>query len=200
MFIDAPATLTLLVLNILIGVYTFQVNPALIGQMAFRPYAFYRGGEYWRVLTAGFVHAGGGHLFVNMLTLFFFGPAVEQILGTAAFIAIYFGSEIVANLATLVRYRDDVGYSAVGASGAISGVLFSFILFQPLSMLYLFFAIPMPAILFAVLYVAYSVYAAKQLSDRVAHEAHLGGALGGVIITLIIEPRALLIFLGQLGL
>ena len=97
------------------------------------------------------------------------------------------------------RHRDNAKYSAVGASGAVSSVLFSFILFQPFSMLYIFAAIPMPAIVFAVLYVALSIYSAKQGGGPIAHEAHLGGALGGVVLTLILYPAALGIFLGQLG-
>jgi membrane associated rhomboid family serine protease len=200
MFAESPATIILLVTNCLVGFYTLNTDPSLIGRMAFRPYGFFHQREYWRLLTAGFVHGGFGHLFVNMLTLFFFGPTVEQLLGTPGFLAVYFGSEIAANLATLVRYRDNPAYSAVGASGAISGVLFSFCLFAPLATLYLFFALPMYAIVFAVLYVAYSIYAAKQMSDNVAHEAHLGGAIGGVIITLLIEPRAIGEFMRQLGL
>jgi membrane associated rhomboid family serine protease len=199
MFIEAPVTLILLVLNVLIGVYTMFVDASPIGQMAFRPYGFWHRREYWRLFSAGFVHAGGTHLLFNMVTLYFFGPSIEGLLGPARFLAIYFGSEVVANLATLARYRDDPNYSAVGASGAISGVLFSYCLFAPWSLLYIFFAIPMPAILFAVVYVAGSIWAAQQGGGRIAHEAHLGGALGGVLLTLLVEPRALAVFLGQMG-
>jgi len=200
MFIETPVTLILLLVNGLVGAYTLFVDPSLVGRLAFRPYAFLRQREWWRALTAGFVHAGMGHLAVNLLTLYFFGPYVEQLLGPAGFLAVYFGSELAANLATLLRHRENPGYSAVGASGAISGVLFSFCLFAPLQLLYLFFAIPIPALLFAVLYVGYSVYAARQQADRIAHEAHLGGAIGGVLITLLVRPDALGIFLRQLGL
>jgi membrane associated rhomboid family serine protease len=199
-FIETPVTLILLLANGLVGAYTLFVDPSLVGRLAFRPHGFWHGREYGRALTAGFVHAGMGHLAVNLLTLYFFGPYVERLLGPVGFLAVYFGSEVAANVATLVRHRHDPGYSAVGASGAISGVLFSFCLFAPLQMLYLFFALPIPAILFAVLYVAYSVYASRQQADRVAHEAHLGGALGGVLITLLVRPDALMIFLRQLGL
>lgn len=200
MLLDAPITLTLLVINGLIGAYTLYFDPSLVGRMAFRPYGFVHEKEFGRLITAGFVHAGFGHLAVNMLTLFFFGPTVEYLLGPAGFIAVYFGSEIAANAATLLRYRDDPKYSAVGASGAISGVLFSFCLFAPLQTLYIFFALPMPAIVFAVLFVGYSIYAARQLSDHVAHEAHLGGAIGGILLTLLIYPHALSIFFRQIGL
>jgi membrane associated rhomboid family serine protease len=200
MFIDAPATLILLVINGVIGAYTLFSDPSLVGRLAFRPYAFYHRREYWQMLTAGFAHVGLGHLFVNLLTLFFFGPYVEQLLGTVGFLVVYLGSDVTANAATLFRYRNDPSYSAVGASGAISGVLFSFCLFAPLEMIYLFFALPIPAIGFAVLYVAYSAWAAGQQRDRVAHEAHLGGAIGGVLLTLLVQPDALSIFLRQLGL
>jgi len=200
MLLESPVTLILLVINGLIGAYTLMVDASPIDKMAFRPYAFYHERQFWRLLTAGFVHGGFGHLFVNMITLFFFGPTVEHLLGPGGFLAVYFGSDIVANLATLARYRDDRAYGAIGASGAISGVLFSYCLFFPFSTLLIFFALPMPALMFAVLYVAYSIYAAKQLSDRIAHEAHLGGALGGVILTIIIVPEAITIFLRQMGL
>jgi len=198
--LDAPVTFALLALNVLVGLYTLYADPSLVGRLAFRPHSFWHRRELWRALSAGFVHTGGTHLLFNMVTLYFFGPSIEGLLGPAKFLAIYFGSEIVANLATLVRYRDDPSYSAVGASGAISGVLFSYCLFAPWSLLYIFFAIPMPAILFAVLYVVGSVWAAKQGGGRIAHEAHLGGALGGVLLTLLLEPRALPHFLSQMGL
>lgn len=200
MILESPVTLALIAINALIGVYTLWIDPSIIGKMAFRPYAFYRNGEYWRLLTAGFVHGGIGHLAVNMITLFFFGPVIEMLLGPFGFIAVYLGSDVIANLATLARYRNDESYGAIGASGAVSGVLFSFCLFAPLDMIYIMGVLPLPAIGFAVLYVGYSIYAAKQLSDRVAHEAHLGGALGGVLITIALVPQAVLIFLEQLGL
>jgi membrane associated rhomboid family serine protease len=200
MFLDAPITLILIIANGLIGAYTMFVDASPVDKMAFRPYAFYHGHEYWRLITAGFVHAGGWHLAVNMITLFFFGPVVESLLGAGGFLLVYFGSDITANLATLARYRDDQSYGAIGASGAVSGVLFSFCLFAPLDLIYIMGVLPLPAIGFAVLYVGYSIHAARQLADRVAHEAHLGGALGGVLLTILIAPEALTIFIRQLGL
>lgn len=198
--LDAPVTLALLALNVAVGFYTMSVDPRLLDRWAFKPHAFMHGGEYWRLLTAGFVHVGLGHLAVNMITLYFFGPQIEGLLGPARFLAIYFGSEVLANLLTLWKHGDNAAYSAAGASGAISGVLFSFVLFAPFAMLGVFFIIPMPAILFAVLYVVGSIYASQQGGGRIAHEAHLGGALGGVLITILVYPDALGIFLRQLGL
>lgn len=200
MFIETPVTLILIILNVLIGAYTMLSDPSLLDRWAFKPYQFAHDGEYWRALTAGFVHVGLAHLAFNMITLYFFGPWIEGLLGPARFLAIYFGSEVAANMLTLLKHKDNPGYSAVGASGAISGVLFSFCLFQPFAMLGVMFVIPMPAILFAVLYVVGSIYASKQGGGRIAHEAHLGGALGGVLLTLLVYPDALSIFLHQLGL
>lgn len=195
---SAPVTFLFLIANVLVGVVTLFVDQSLVGKWAFRPRKVMEG-EWWRFVTAGFVHVGIAHLAFNMITLYFFGPIVEGILGSGKFIAVYFGSELAANALTMWRHKDDANYSAVGASGAVSGVLFSFILFQPFAMLAIFFAIPMPAIVFAVLYVALSIYSAKQGGGQIAHEAHLGGALAGVALTLILYPAALGIFLTQLG-
>ena len=194
-----PVTSFFLLLNVAIGIYSLLVNPEVIDRWAFKPYRVVREKEWARWVTAGFVHVGFMHLLFNMWTLFFFGPFIENMLGPARFLAIYLGSELAANALTYWRYRDDPTYSAVGASGAISGVLFSFVLFQPFATI-IVFVFPMWAILFAVLYVGLSIYAAQQQMGRVAHEAHLGGALGGLALTLLLYPAALAIFVEQLGL
>ena len=195
-----PVTQFFLTVNVLIGAYTLFANPALIDRWAFKPYRVVREREWSRWLTAGFVHVGFTHLLFNMVTLYFFGPYVEAAVGSGRFLAIYVGSELAANALTYLKHRDAPDYSAVGASGAISGVLFSFCLFEPFAMLGVMFIIPMPAILFAVLYVVLSIYASRREVGRVAHEAHLGGALGGLALTLLLYPAALGIFLDQIGL
>ncbi len=195
-----PVTQVMLTLNVLIGAYTLLANPALIDRWAFKPYRVVRDREWSRWLTAGFVHVSFMHLLFNMVTLYFFGPEIESAVGSARFLAIYVGSELAANALTYAKYKDSPEYSAVGASGAISGVLFAFCLFAPFAMLYVFFAIPMPAIVFAVLYVGLSIYASRREVGRVAHEAHLGGALGGLVLTLVLYPASLGIFLSQIGL
>lgn len=200
MFIDAPVTLMLLVTNALVGAYTLFVDPALIERWSFRP-ALVAKGDWGRFLTAGFVHVGLGHLLFNLFTLYFFGPFVEGRLGLVRFFALYVGSELAANALTYWRHRTDANYSAVGASGAISGVVFSFCLFRPLDPIFLFFIpIGIPAVLFGVVYLLLSAYAAGQARGRVAHEAHIGGALGGLALTLLLYPASLAIFLNQLGL
>jgi membrane associated rhomboid family serine protease len=197
---QTPVSLFFLTLNVVVGAYTLLVDPGLIGKWSFRPYLVRQRREMGRWLTAGVVHVGLAHLAFNVITLYFFGPLIETVVGPWIFLAIYLGSELAANGLTYWRHKDDPNYSAVGASGAISGVLFSFVLFAPFELLYIFFAIPMPAIVFAVLYVVLSIYSSRQGGGRVAHEAHLGGALGGLVLTLILYPASLGIFLQQLGL
>ncbi len=198
MLLDSPVSLFFLVLNGLVGAYTLLGNPELIDRWSFRPTRAMAEPARW--LTAGFVHVGLTHLLFNMVTLYFFGPQIEGVVGPVRFAIIYIGSDLAANALTYWRHRGDPAYSAVGASGAISGVLFSFVLFAPFAMLGVMFIIPMPAILFAFLYIGFSIYAANQGRGRIAHEAHLGGALGGVVLTLVLYPDALGIFLHQIGL
>lgn len=196
--LTTPVTAFFLLINVLVGVYSLAVEPELIGRWAFRPAAV-RKGEWERWLTAGFVHTGLAHLAFNMITLWSFGPHIERTIGWWRFLVVYVGSELAANALTYWRHRDDPAYSAVGASGAISGVVFSFVLFAPWAMLGVLFIIPMPAIVFAFLYIAFSIYASNQQVGRVAHEAHLGGALGGILLTIALFPEALATFLYQMG-
>ena len=193
-----PVTAFFLLINILVGAYSLLADPGIIDRWAFRPAAV-RKGEWGRWITAGFVHTGFAHLAFNMVTLFFFGPFIEGTIGWWRFVLVYAGSELAANALTYWRHRDNAEYSAVGASGAISGVVFAFVLFRPWAELYVFFFLPLPAIVFAFLYVAFSVYASNRQVGRVAHEAHLGGAIGGIVLTLLLYPAALGIFLEQLG-
>jgi membrane associated rhomboid family serine protease len=201
MLAESPVTAFFLILNVLIGLYTLTSNPDLIDRWAFKPFRAVREREWSRWLTAGFVHVGFGHLLFNMVTLFFFGPTIEGVLGPVRFLIVYVGAELAANALTYWRYKDNPAYSAVGASGAISGVLFSFCLFFPFEKIYLMFIpIGIWAVVFAPLYIALSVYAAAQGGGRVAHEAHLGGALGGLLLTVLLYPASVGIFLAQFGL
>jgi len=201
--LQSPVTLALLILNVAISGYVMMGDLSLINELSFRPVRIREKGEYYRFLTAGFVHGGGAHLAFNMITLYFFGPQLERLLGPAAFLVLYFGSEMTAHGLTFLFHRTDPQYAAVGASGAISGVLFAFCLYAPLQMLGVMMVIPMPAILFAVLYVVISVYAIGQ-NERgapggIAHEAHLGGALGGVVLTIVLDyPRPINAFLREM--
>jgi len=159
----------------------------------FRKYEFHvgsiRAGEQIRMLSSGFLHADMGHLLFNMLTLYFFAPVVFSFLGTSSFVLVYFGSLIFGSLLTMIFHKDDYGYRAVGASGAVTGVLYSAILLQPDMMLGLYFVIPIPAYLFGILYLLYSIYGMKAKNDNIGHTAHFGGAIGGYLITLLRNPE-----------
>jgi len=158
----------------------------------FRKYEFHvgsiRSGEQIRMLSSGFLHVDMMHLIFNMLTLYFFAPVVLGWLGTFSFVLIYFGSLIFGSLLTMLFHKNDYSYRAVGASGAVTGVLYSAILLQPDMMLGIFFIIPMPAYIFGILYLLYSIYGMRAKNDNIGHTAHFGGAIGGYLITLIKQP------------
>jgi membrane associated rhomboid family serine protease len=161
----------------------------------FRKYEFHvgsiRSGEQIRMLSSGFLHVDMMHLIFNMLTLYFFAPVVLGWLGNFSFVLIYFGSLIFGNLLTMLFHKNDYSYRAVGASGAVTGVLYSAILLQPNMMLGVFFVIPMPAYIFGIVYLLYSIYGMKAKNDNIGHTAHFGGAIGGYLITLIKQPSLL---------
>jgi len=195
--LDTPITTLLLVSIALVSGYTLFANPQLIDQLGFRPTRINQ--EPYRYLTGGFVHVSLTHLLFNVITLYFFGPLLEIQLGSIKYLALYFGALLCAHALTHYRHRSNGGYNAVGASGAISGVLFAFVLYAPYELIYIFAVIPIPAILFAFIFVGGSIYAMKsERSFGIAHEAHLGGAIGGVLLTIILEPGIIPSFLNRL--
>ena len=161
----------------------------------FRKYEFHvgsiRSGEQIRMLSSGFLHVDMMHLIFNMLTLYFFAPVVLNWLGNFSFILVYFGSLIFGSLLTMLFHKNDYSYRAVGASGAVTGVLYSAILLQPDMMLGIFFVIPMPAYIFGIVYLLYSIYGMKAKNENIGHTPHFGGAIGGYLITLIKMPSLL---------
>ncbi len=177
-------------------------QPALAERLILWPPAIAKRGEYDRLVTHGFIHADITHLLFNMITLYFFGSAVERVfvdrVGHVGFVVFYLVAIVAAILPTYLRHRGDASYRSLGASGAVSAVLFSFILFAPWSML-IVFVVPVPAILYAVFYVGYSIWMDKRGGDNINHSAHLWGAAFGVAATLLVEPRALAVFFDQLS-
>ena len=148
-----------------------------------------KGDEKIRMLTSGFLHVDWMHLGFNMYALYIFGDFVGKNLGTIPFLIIYFGSLIAGSLYTLYYHKDEHYYSAVGASGAVSGIVYSSILVFPDMQLLLFFAIPIPGYIFGVGYLLYSIYGMKKQVGNIGHAAHLGGAIGGFILTLVLRPE-----------
>lgn len=195
-----PVTLIIIAATCVVSFLGFS-NPRLIDRLILWPPAITRGKEYWRLLTCGLIHADIGHLAFNMITLYFFGGLMERFYesttGAAGFVLFYAGGLVVSSLPSWWQHRNDANYRSLGASGAVSAVLFAFILLQPWSMIFVFF-VPMPAIIYAVLYLGYTIYMDRQRSDRINHSAHLWGAIYGVLLTLLVEPRVLGIFLQRL--
>ena len=144
------------------------------------------------MISSGFLHADMGHLFFNMFTLYMFAPVVSGYFGDFSFLLIYFGSLVFGSLLTLIMHKNEYQYSAVGASGAVTGIVYSAILIQPDMMLGLFYIIPIPAYLFGIGYLLYSIYGMKSQNDNIGHSAHFGGAVGGYVITLIEQPQLLI--------
>lgn len=159
-------------------------------------------GQWWRLLTHGFIHADFNHLLFNMITLFFFGRYMEQVLvphiGALGFVLFYLVGILVAILPSHLRHYRDPRYRSLGASGAVSSVLFAYILLRPWSMLLVMF-IPVPAIIFALLYVGYSVWASRHSRGNINHSAHLWGGIWGVSFLVALEPRLIANFLEQLA-
>ncbi len=186
------------------GVVSFMAlkNSRLMNDLILWPPAISRQREYHRLATYGLVHADFGHLLFNMLTLYFFGRVMEIFftdrLGSFGFALFYIGGLVVSILPTYLKNRDNANYRSLGASGAVSAVLFSFVLLMPWNKI-IVFVIPMPAIVYAVLYTGYSIYMDRRGQGNVNHSAHLWGAAYGVIFTLLVEPRVLPYFLNQLS-
>ncbi len=160
---------------------TFQVGKVLMGK------------EYHRLLTSGFLHVSWPHLFFNMLSLYFFAGNIEGYLGPLYFMLIYIGSLLGGNLLALFIHRNDPYYRAVGASGAVSGVIFAAIaLFPGMELGFIMIPIPFPAWAFGLGFVLYSIYGIRAQRDNIGHEAHLGGAIVGLLIAVAIMPEMLL--------
>lgn len=191
----------------LISITSFS-NPAWFAKFQLNPYQVYHHKKIYQLLTHGFLHASWMHLIVNMLVLYFFGPHVETylryILGDAMqpmfpviYLVFYFSSIIVASLVSLFRHRDHSWYNAVGASGAVSAIIFFFIFFNPWELIYFYGIIPVPGVVMGILYLVYSHYMSRRESDNINHDAHLTGALFGFIFPLIINFRLIHIFIQE---
>lgn len=178
-------------------------------KLLFHAYSVWHRKEWYRMLSYGLVHGGWGHLFFNMLTLFFFGRVVEQYfslafgdtLGVILYVILYVSAIAVSTVWDLFKHKDDWNYSAVGASGAVSAILFASILFEPKMGIYIYLIpIPVPGYIFAPLYLLYCWYMAKRNMDNIGHTSHFWGAVYGLAFPLICRPDIFSHFLAQLGL
>jgi len=201
--------LTYLIIFITVAISAFAMsNEEMFSKLRFNAYDVKHSNQWYRFFTYGFLHAGYVHLFINMLVLYSFGLIVETMFkeyfpGKAGFyyIMLYIGGLILSIIPSFGKHKNDVFYNAVGASGAVSAVVFSSIILYPTGSIFLFFIpVPIPAPVFGILYVAYEYYMAKRSRDNIGHDAHLWGAIFGVIYTIAIKPALIGIFLQQTGL
>jgi membrane associated rhomboid family serine protease len=185
-------TIALIAVTALVSWQAWE-RPKLLERLILWPPAVDRYRQYDRLLTHGFIHADGMHLIFNMITLYSFGQAMERYftarIGPVGYLLFYLSAVVVAILPTYMRHRNDSGYRSLGASGAVSAVLFASILLDPWAGIYLFLIpIPVPAFVFAGLYIWYTMWMDKRGGDNINHSAHLWGALYGMMFTLLLQP------------
>ncbi len=183
-------TIAIIAVNVLVSMKGFN------DRIFFERYKFWikgiQAGQKDRMVTSGFLHVDVTHLLFNMLTLYFFADVVISAFGSLKFAGIYFISLVAGSLLGFFFHKNEPFYSAVGASGAVTGILYAAILLRPEMSLYLFFIpIPIPAYVFGIGYLLYSIYGMKSRSDNIGHTAHFGGAIGGFATTLLLAPSLL---------
>lgn len=199
-------TIAIIAVTVLASIAGFN-NETLFSRCKFNPYDVKHGGQWYRFFTYGFLHAGWLHLFINMFVFYSFGKVVEMAyryyFGSKYilyFILLYLGALLLSVIPAFGKHKNDVFYSSVGASGAVAAVLFASILIAPTQKIFLFFIpVGIPAFLFGVLYIAYEFWMSKRAKDNIGHDAHLWGAIFGLIFTVAMKPVIFLYFLRQLG-
>lgn len=193
-------TTLIIVITVIVSLMAWQ-NKTLFNRLIFYPPAV-SSGQWDRFVTHGFIHADSMHLLFNMFTLYFFGRAIEglyrEFVFGYGFVIFYVLAIVAAMIPSYIKNKNNASYLSLGASGGVSAVLFAFILLAPWEMIYLFAIIPIPAILFAIAYVAYSIYANNQGNTNINHMAHLWGGAFGVVATIILHPPILLHFFNAL--
>jgi membrane associated rhomboid family serine protease len=200
-------TLTIIIITCIISFTAFN-NEKVINDLIFWPPMVKNKNQYYRFITSGFIHADMIHLAFNMLALYSFarapianGVSIEDFfilkIGKFGYIAFYILGIILSEVPSFIRHNNNYNYRSLGASGAVTAIIFTSILFNPWSVIGVFF-IPMPAIVFAVLYIGFTIYMDRRGGDNVNHSAHLWGAVYGVLSTIFLEPRILKFFINEL--
>lgn len=202
-----PVTLGLLAATIIISLVAMN-NQDVLSKTIMWPYGVKRYHQYYRFLSSGFIHADYFHLFFNMFTLFFFGKAVEYYFsayglgGNIAYISLYFLGLIASDLPTYFKQKDNYNYHCLGASGAVSAVVFAAIVFNPWGAVYIYGALKLSSFVYAVLYILYCVFMARRGGDNINHDAHLWGSLFGLGFTIALiaamQPQLLELLLEEL--
>lgn len=194
----APVASVIFVFTIITSLYAFY-DHSIYGKFMLHPYSVSKGQNVYTLITSGLVHADWMHLFFNMFTFYAFAFTLERLMGSWQFGLLYFLGLVLSDLPTVIKHKDHFNYNSLGASGAISAVLFSYILFNPMSKIYIMFIpIGIPAVVFGILYLIYCAYASRNSRDHINHDAHFFGALTGLIFTIIFVPGILQNFIAML--
>ena len=183
------AAAIILVLTVIVSIAGL-FSRTVIEKAVLRPYQIAQGRDYATLLTSGFVHADVAHLLFNLITYYSFAFALERAMGELRFEVLYFTGLLVSNLGTTLKHRNEPEYASLGASGAILAVLFAAIVYFPHQrLIFLYFPIPIPAPLFAVIYLVYSYWSSGRARDRINHDAHIFGALTGLAFAAVTAPE-----------
>ncbi len=188
----APATYAVIIANLIASLYGLLIDQRFVASYAFNIGALVERKQHYRVFTSSFLHGSLFHLLFNMLALLSFGPVVERLLGMDGFLVVYFGAVLTSGIVSFYVNRKNLDYSSLGASDGVSGILLSFCLFFPMEKIYiLFLPVGIPAIIFAVIFIVISAGLMGREGNRISHEGHLGGAIAGVVLTLMMRPDIL---------
>ncbi len=197
----APVASIIFIFTLITSIYAFY-DPQLNGKFMLHPYSIARKTKYYTLVTSGLIHADAMHLFFNMYTFYAFAFLLEQYIGHWQFAVLYFACMILADIPSIIKHKEDFRYHSLGASGAISGVLFSSILFTPFQKIGLFI-LPQQlwpnSVIFGVLYLTYCYYMSKRSNDNINHDAHFFGALAGIVLTIILSPGIIPDFFSQIS-
>jgi membrane associated rhomboid family serine protease len=199
-----PITYIIIGITVAVSLYALaQAN--VLRALIMNPYQITTHKQYYRLITSGFIHNDHMHLIVNMISLYFFGTAVEYVflqkLGPAGqwyMVILYLLAIVISDLPTYLKHKNNPRYNSLGASGGVAAIVFAFIIFRPLDNIYLYFALPIPGFILGVLYIAFSWYQGRRSNDNINHDAHLYGALFGLIFCIVVYPPCISEFVHQI--
>ena len=202
---ETPVATIIFLITVVTSLYAFS-NPEIYGKFMLHPYSVSRGERLYSIITSGLIHKDWMHLIVNMLSYYFFAFPLEKTFaslsswGHIQFGALYLISIVLSDISSIMKHKEHFWYNSLGASGAVCAVMFSYILFYPMSKIYLMFIpIGIPAVIFGFMFLGYCWYAARNSRDSINHDAHFYGALTGVLLTIIFYPQVASFFVGQLN-